>query len=67
MTTPVEPLADTIPNACARLGCSRSTIYLEIAAGKLRAVKVRGRTILTRADQAAWLASLPAMHAQRAA
>jgi excisionase family DNA binding protein len=67
MTIPIEPIADTIPVACARLGISRSTCYLEISQGKLRAVKVRGRTLLTREDQTAWLNSLPALRPTHAA
>ena len=59
MLTHVEPVADPIPAACARLGCSRSTIYLEIAAGRLKALKARGRTLITRAEQDRWLSALP--------
>lgn len=62
-----DALADTVPVACARLGISRSTLYLEVAAGRLRAVKVRGRTLLRRVDQAAWADNLPAIEALHAA
>ena len=62
-----DALADTVPVACARLGISRSTLYLEVAAGRLRAVKVRGRTLLRRVDQAAWAENLPAIGAKHAA
>ena len=62
-----DTLADTIPVACARLGISRSTLYLEVAAGRLRAVKVRGRTLLRRVDQASWADNLPAIQALHAA
>jgi excisionase family DNA binding protein len=58
-----DRLADTIPEACARLRCSRSTLYLELKAGRLSAVKVRGRTLLLREEQARWLASLPKAYA----
>ena len=40
-------LADTIPGACARLGIARSSLYIEISEGRLRAVKMRGRTLIT--------------------
>jgi excisionase family DNA binding protein len=53
------PLADTIRQACVRLGCSRSTIYLELKSGSISAVKVRGRTLILRAEQERYLASLP--------
>jgi len=60
-----ERLADTIPEACARLGCSRSTIYLELKAGRLIAVKVRGRTLVSREEQQRYLASLPKAYAPK--
>ncbi len=53
-----EPIVDTLIGAAHRLGVSRSTLYREIKAGKLRAVKVARRTLITRDDQAAWVASL---------
>lgn len=55
-----EALADPIPDACRRLGVSRSTLYLEIAEGRLHAKKARGRTLITRAEQQRWLDALPA-------
>lgn len=62
-----EPLADSIPDAAARLGVSRSLAYLEIKAGRLHALKVRGRTIITRGEQERFLASLAAPSAARQA
>jgi excisionase family DNA binding protein len=56
-----DRLADTIPEACHRLSVSRSALYREISSGKMRAVKVRGRTLITRADQVDWLDSLPTL------
>ena len=67
MDTHADALADTVPTACARLGIARSSLYIEISEGRLRAVKARGRTLITRADQVAWLNSLPAINSQRAA
>ena len=61
MTNSIEPLADAIPAACARLGISRSTLYLAAQRGDLRVLKYRGKTLVARADQAAFLAALPAM------
>lgn len=55
----IEPLADPIPIACKRMGISRSTLYLEIADGRLAALKARNRTLITRAEQARWLEALP--------
>ena len=57
----LDRLADSIAEACRRLSISRSAIYREISAGRLRAIKMRGRTLIARADQAAWLNNLPEM------
>jgi excisionase family DNA binding protein len=59
MTNHIEPIADPIPTACVRIGISRSTAYLEIADGRLIAVKARGRTLIARAEQDRWLEALP--------
>ena len=61
-----EPIADPVPIACSRLGISRTTLYLEIASGNLRAAKARGRTLVTRAEQSRWLAGLPSVSAAAA-
>jgi len=61
MTQQIEPLADPIPVACARLGLSRSTLYAAAARGDIRIVKYGGRSLVRRDDQAAFVANLPAM------
>lgn len=66
MTIHPEALADQVPAACARLGISRTTLYAEAAAHRLRLVKAGGRTLVTREAQAAWLKGLPAVHSQSA-
>lgn len=43
-TTP--PLAYSIKEACAASSLGRTSIYAHIAAGRLRAVRVGGRTII---------------------
>lgn len=53
-----EPLADSVPVAAARLGVSRSLAYVLIKNRELRALKVRGRTIISRDEQSRFLASL---------
>ena len=58
MTIHPDALADPIPAACARLGISRSTAYLENSAKRLNFVRVRGRVLVTRAEQERFLASL---------
>jgi hypothetical protein len=45
----------------------RTTAYEEISSGKLIARKVRGRTIITREDAAAWRGSLPKVMTDTAA
>jgi excisionase family DNA binding protein len=57
---PVEPLGVSILEA-ARLsgGCSRSTIYRDLAAGRLRAVKIGTRTLVLLDSLRERFASLP--------
>ena len=58
----MEVLALTIAQAAKLAGLSRSAIYQEIRAGRLRAVK-RGRsTRILMEDMKAYLASLPSLH-----
>ena len=56
---PQEPLAVSISEGCRIIGLKRSSIYREIAAGRIRAVKAGKRTLLPMATLRAWLASLP--------
>ena len=57
--TPVAApcLAMPIEQLAKATGIGRTTLYAEIKAGHLVAVKVRGRTIIRPADAEAWLAS----------
>ncbi len=57
-----DRLVDTVPAAAYRLSISHTKIYDEIKAGRLRAVKMGGRTLIARADQQAWLDSLPQLN-----
>jgi excisionase family DNA binding protein len=54
-----EKLAYTIPEACAAAGIGKSKMYEEIAAKRLRARKLGHRTLILKADLAAWLEALP--------
>lgn len=56
---PFLPRAFSIPEFCRRYGIGRTNAYQEIAAGRLRAVKVGRRTLITQEAADAWLASLP--------
>lgn len=60
-TTKPDRLADSVPQAASRLGISESTLRREIKAKRIVAVHARGRTLVTRIAQEAWLSSLPAL------
>ena len=56
---PFLPRAFSINEFCRRYGIGRTNAYEEIAAGRLRAVKVGRRTLITLEAAEAWLAALP--------
>lgn len=58
----LAPRAFSIPEFCRRYGIGRTNAYHEIAAGRLRAVKVGRRTLITLDAAEAWLAALPALN-----
>jgi excisionase family DNA binding protein len=60
------PRAFSIPEFCRRYGIGRTNAYHEIAAGRLRAVKVGRRTLVTADAAEVWLASLPELSRQTA-
>lgn len=51
-----EPLADGVADAAKRLGVSKGLLYKLHKAGKVKLVKLAGRTLITRAEQARLLA-----------
>ena len=51
--------AFSIREFCRQYSVGRTNAYQEIAAGRLRAVKVGRRTLITHDDAEAWLAALP--------
>jgi excisionase family DNA binding protein len=57
--------AYSISDFCQRYGVGRTTAYEEIKAGRLRAVKVGHRTLITVDDAEAWLKSLPSSNGLR--
>ena len=59
MQSDIEPLADTVIVAAARLGICRAQLYKEMAAGRIVARKAGRRTLIERAEQKRWLADLP--------
>ncbi|MHB2211445.1 helix-turn-helix domain-containing protein [Methylobacterium sp. CM6257] len=51
--------AHSIAEVIERAGSSRTTIYAEIAAGRLKARKLGRRTLILDKDLEDWLATLP--------
>ena len=58
MNNAPEPLAHTINESCEAARVGRTTLYEEIAAGRLIARKVGRRTIILPSDSQSWLANL---------
>jgi excisionase family DNA binding protein len=54
----MEKRALSISEFCGRYGIGRTTTYEEIQSGRLRAVKVGRRTLVTESDAESWLATL---------
>ena len=59
-TTPVEPLAYSIPQVAAALSVSERQIYVLAARAGLPTIKIGGRRLVRVADLRAWLAAQPA-------
>ena len=62
-----SPRAFSIPEFCRRYGIGRTNAYQEIAAGRLRAVKVGRRTLIAHDAAELWLAALPELSKRDAA
>jgi excisionase family DNA binding protein len=60
MNTTIEPIADSVAGAAARLGVSRSLLYVLLKNRQLHYVKIRGRTLISREEQNRFLRSLTA-------
>lgn len=60
----VSARAFPIAEFCRAYGIGRTTAYQEIAAGRLRAVKVGQRTLIASDAAEAWLAALPEFKGQ---
>lgn len=61
VTTPgTERLAYSVSEFSRVFSVGRSTVFAEIAAGRLRARKIGTRTVIAHEDAMAWLRSLPA-------
>ena len=55
-----NPIAYTVRDACTAIGCGRSFLYQLIGAGRLSAVKLNGKTLITSASLHALVDGLPA-------
>jgi predicted DNA-binding transcriptional regulator AlpA len=53
------PLAYNIPEAAHKAATSRSSVYLAIASGSLKARKIGRRTVVLHDDLLDWLNNLP--------
>jgi excisionase family DNA binding protein len=58
-TTDYPRAALKVSEACASLSISRSKLYEEIAAGRIRVLKAGRRTLVPTSAISAWLDSLP--------
>ena len=54
----IDTLANTIPDACRRLGIKNTTVYKLVKEGKLQTVKLGGRTVVLEAELQRFVASL---------
>jgi hypothetical protein len=58
---PVSAKAQSVPAFAKEIGVGKSAIWEEIRAGRLRAVRLGGRTLLLAEDRERYLRSLPAV------
>ncbi len=62
----IDPAGLSVIEAARLAGVGRSTIYEELASGRLQARKLGRRTVILDADLRQWLASLPVMKSSAA-
>jgi len=55
-----------VADVCARYSIGRTTLYREVAAGRLRLRKLGTATRIARKDAEAWAASLPVVQGEAA-
>jgi excisionase family DNA binding protein len=60
----MPPFGFTINDAVKASGIGRTTLYQEIKAGRLRAVKRGRRTLILADDLRQWLETLPALKSE---
>jgi excisionase family DNA binding protein len=59
-TSHLDKLSYSITEATRALGIGRSKLFQELAVGRLKALKLGSRTLITRDELARYLADLPA-------
>ena len=57
--SPSQKFAYGVTEAAGLVSISRSQLYVEIQAGRLSAIKIGGRTLVTQEDLLTWLKSRP--------
>lgn len=62
-----EIVAHRLPDFLRRYGIGRTHFYDEVRAGRLKARKLGGRTIVLEADAQEWLKGLPSLEPKSAA
>ena len=62
-TTRPEPLAYRIPDACHVLGLGKTSIYELMKLGKLKAIRVAGRTLIEANSARELIAAAPSINA----
>jgi excisionase family DNA binding protein len=58
--TNATPRAQSVPEFAKSIGIGKSTAWMLVKDGKLRAVKILGRTLILHEDSESYLRSLPA-------
>lgn len=64
---PLEKRSYTVDEFMSAYGIRRTKTYEEINAGRLKARRIGGRTLIAREDADAWLDSFPAVQPKAAA
>ena len=55
----MQPLALRINDTCSAIGIGRTNLYAMIAAGKIKAIKIAGRTLIPRSEIDRLIADAP--------
>jgi excisionase family DNA binding protein len=63
----LQPLLNRIEHGAARLGVSRSWMYREIGAGRLKVIKIGTRSLIAEAELQRFAAELARRGSERAA